>query len=385
MLAISANYCRFSLFMEIYLSFLVILLVFSFLEVFKKENILLQKYLLLSTYLLSVFLIGLRWRTGTDWDNYKIIFDNISSSSNQIIQAYINYDGRTYYMEQGYLLLNWVVHLFTHSYSVFLCLHALIYYYFIIYGLKRITQYPISSYLFLFASSLGMVGSNRQLLAVAFIFYSLTLVIARNKWFFGVVVASITFHTTAVLGSAYYFFNRKLQWQVVVGILLGAMVFGYTNVPLHLFRFVGYFSETLQLKAMSYITSEVVPLSLIGIAKRAIFVIFFLWIRDKVEKVYPYYNLLLNGYLISLVLYLLFGSSLSIIVSRGSMYFNIVEGVLLTSVLYILKERWQRALCVSVVFALSIWMMHNSIKAYPDLFKPYKSLWYNQQYERNMY
>ena len=38
MLAISANYCRFSLFMEIYLSFLVILLVFSFLEVFKKEN-----------------------------------------------------------------------------------------------------------------------------------------------------------------------------------------------------------------------------------------------------------------------------------------------------------------------------------------------------------
>lgn len=365
--------------MEIYILFLSVLLVFSFLEVFKKENILLQKYLLLSTYLLSVFFVGLRWRTGTDWEPYKEVFENISEYLHKAM-----YEG-TFIMEIGYLFLNYLVRLFTNNYSVFLFLHATIFYYLVIYGLRKITEYPISSYLFLFASSLGMIGSNRQLLTVALVLYCLPMVIARNRWFFGVIVASMSIHLTTILGSVYYFINRKFKWQHIVIVLIVSFFIGFSTLPSILFKSIGFFSDFIHLRTEHYSTAVVSPLSLLGIAKRAIFAVFFLWIRDKVEKVYPYYNLLLNGYLISLVLYLLFGSSLSIIVSRGSMYFNIVEGVLLTSVLYILKERWQKVVSILALFALSIWMMHNSIKVYPDLFKPYKSLWYNQQYQRNMY
>lgn len=366
--------------MEIYFIFIFILFVCSLFEVF--DLILVQRQrnrLLLFVYCLAVVLIGTRWETGTDWNNYLRMYEESYSLRNSFAFST--------FVEFGYLILNWACYYIYPNYSFFLFVHALIYYYLIIYGLRKITKYPITTFLFIFCSTIGVLGSNRQLLAIALIFYFISLAIEKKRVFFLIILAAMQFHTTALLTASFYFINRRIRVINILIILIIAGLIGLTDLPGKIFEFVGGgLGEGASYRTEVYSSGEVdEELSLIGLFRRISYVILFLVLRNKIEVKWKYFNFFLNGYLLGIILYLAFANSLIILVNRGSLYFNILEGILFTSVFLILRKNDSKFLYLIFLVFLSILLFFQSISPYPDLFDPYKSLWYNTNYYRYMY
>jgi hypothetical protein len=83
--------------------------------------------------------------------------------------------------------------------------------------------------------------------------------------------------------------------------------------------------------------------------------------------------------------YVLFANSLLILVSRGDMYFNLLEPLLLASQVLLLTRKTNRLVMASALGVLSFVFFLQSISPYPDLFLPYKGLVINSDYSRPMY
>jgi hypothetical protein len=86
-----------------------------------------------------------------------------------------------------------------------------------------------------------------------------------------------------------------------------------------------------------------------------------------------------------MVIYFLFASSLLILVNRGSLYFNIMESLLISCQLLVFNRNKDKAYVLIVLFLVSIILLFQSIAAYQELFIPYKGLFYNTDYKREMY
>lgn len=368
--------------MEIYFYFILVLFIISSIEIYQDSSLIYKKNkstFLFLIYVISVVIIGLRWETGTDWLPYLEMFKQSFSLKNIVTISGI--------VEPGYLFLNWLCYNIYPEYSFFLLIHAIIFYFLIIYGLNKLTIYPVTTFLFIFCSTLGVMGSNRQLLAMALVFYFLTWAIQKRKAFIFVIIGAMQFHTTAFLTSSFYFLNRRIKTIYLIIILVIALIIGFTDLPGKLFILIGGGLGEATLNKTKIYSSEVVDdkLSLLGVIRRVIYLSLFLVLRKKIEKKYYYYNFFLNGYLVSSIIYLMFSNSLIILVNRGSLYFNILEGILLTSVFIILKKHDTKLLYLLFLLILSIVSLYQSISAYPELFDPYKGIWYNINYYRKMY
>lgn len=360
--------------MDIYLSTIFLFFLFAVFEQYSKD-IRLKKLLLALTYLVSVFVVGLRWETGTDWIPYIATFESASSFKRAIAE--------NIGMEKGYLLSNWIVRLFTSNYTVYLLLHASIFYYCILYGLVKYTKYPQVAFMCIFSESLGVVGSNRQLLALAIIFYSLTWAYHRKPKFFLIVLLALQLHTTALISGIFYFFNKHIAVKWILVVILISAVIGLTPIPKMLFGGISNIGASASDKVAAYMNGKASSqLSILGVVRRITLLGLFLYFRSNRERIVDYYNFFLNAFSFSLLIYLLFSSSLLILVNRGSLYFNISQGILLSYLLYTIKRPDTRLMFTLILFLLCIALMYQSISSYPDEFDPYKGIWYNQDFRR---
>ena len=368
--------------MEVYLITIFILFAFSLHELIS-NNEKKKKLFLFSSFLLIVIVVGLRWETGTDWDSYLNTFEN----SEYLLTVFLD---RTN-MEKGYLLLNLIVKSITSNYSFLLVILAILMYYFLIRSFQKLTEFPQLTLLLFFSTTLGSMGSNRQLLAASICLFALTFLIEGKKLpFIGLVVTSFTFHTSSLLFSVYYFFNRKIKslfLYLAVGV---AYIIGKTQLPYMLFSMFGGINEYANDKTVQYLDSakevlESFELSVLGLIKRLMFLFIFIFLRDKISSKVPHYNLILNGYAMGTVLYFLFSSTLLVMVSRGSVYFAMMEPILLTSILYVLKRDIDKLLYAFFMMALGVLLMYQNISPYPDLFDPYKGIFINTLFHRIMY
>ena len=364
--------------MEVYLTVLTVFFIFSFVEVFT-ANKLAKKFVLGLSWLIAVLVIGLRWETGTDWYPYLGFFQD-SLRWQDVMEMWS--------IEKGYGILNWLVRNITDNYSVFLFVHAMLFYGLLLIGFSKITKYPQTAFMFYFGSNLGIVGSNRQLLALAIIVFSLPFIFnKRVKSYILAVILAFSFHSTAFLNAAYIFLNRYISNKWIWLTLMIALAIGISPLPLQIFGLFGGLGDFYLNKTDAYISSadEVVGLTIGGIIKRLLFFTFFYLFRVRVAKVTTHYNLLFNGYWFSIVLYLLFANALPVMISRGALYFNIMESLLFVVILGILRNPVHKALYIMGLLIIAITLMYQSIQAYPDLFDPYKSLWYNENFHRVMY
>lgn len=364
--------------MTIYLSFCLFLFLFSIIEIgVSKEFI--KKILLFISFLGAVLIVGTRWETGTDWYPYLGFFQD-SLRWQDVMEMWS--------IEKGYGTLNWLIRNITDNYSGFLVIHAMLFYGLLLAGFSKITKYPQTAFMVYFGSNLGIVGSNRQLLALSIIVFSLPYIFnKRIKSYILAVIVAFSFHSTAFLNAAYIFLNRYISNKWIWLTLITALAIGISPLPLQIFGLFGGLGDFFLNKTDMYISSadEIKGLTLGGVIKRLLFFTFFYLLRAKVARVTTHYNLLFNGYWLSIIIYLLFSSALPIMINRGSLYFNIMECLLFVAVLEIFRNPIYKALYVMGLLMISVILMYQSIQAYPDLFDPYKSLWYNVNFHRVMY
>lgn len=370
--------------MEIYIATALLILFFAFFELRCKLTEMQNKVLVFVLYMLIVIEIGLRWETGTDWNPYLNNFNEVDN----IALIFLNSLGG---FELGYGFLSFSIRKLFSNYSVFLVLHALFFYAAIFRTAKLFSPYIFVSVLFFYASNLGIVGSNRQLLALAICLLALPFVEKRKPipFFICVFLASF-FHTTAILFGIYYYFNRNFKWQTVFLTLAIAFIIGKTSLPLKLFSFGGIVSEAASSKVDFYSEGakqamQDGSLSIFGLFKRILFLVLFTYNFKYLTSKLSYYKILYNGYVFGLLLYFLFSSTLLILVNRGSLYFNVMESFLISSQLLILRYRVEKGYVLVIIFIIAILLLFQSISAYPDLFLPYKGLFYNVDFKREMY
>lgn len=371
--------------MEVYIITLLMIFVAGLIEInFNKSNLSI-KLIFAVLFIIIVAQIGLRWETGTDWNTYLQNFENTNDILIVIANSLIGF-------EFGYGLLVYFFKFFSTTYSLFLLFHALFFYAIIFKTFKKYSPFLTISLLIYYASNLGIVGSNRQLIAIAICLTSIKFVLARNwKSFFSIVFIASLFHTSAILFSFYYFLNKTIKIKYLIGVIVFSFLVGKTNYPFLIFsEFGGIFGDLSNNKTQSYTTTaeydlSILTLSWIGLAKRIIFIIVFKFFYFRIEKENKYYPILFNGYVLGLIIYLLFSSSLLVMVNRGSLYFNVVEGLLISSQFILIKNQLLKIGFLIIILIFSIILMYQSIAIYPDLFNPYKGLYYNFKLYRNMY
>ena len=371
--------------MEVYLFTLVLIFIFGFLELRLELSKSQKNWLIFFLYFTIVIQIGLRWETGSDWKSYLDNFQNTDDYNFVLFNSLFGF-------EIGYGTFVYVIKKIFDSYSFFLLIHALIFYFGIFRTTKKYSPYLFVSLLYFYATNLGMVGSNRQLLAIVICLWGLDFVFERKlfKFLLVILVASL-FHTTAFLFGIYYFLNRNFKTVTVISFLFFSFIFGKTGLPFYVFsKFGGMFGELAASKTIVYseVAKDVIAensLSFFGLLKRLVFIAIFTYNFTFLSKKISYYKLLYNGYILGMAFYFLFASSLLILVNRGSLYFNVMESLLISCQFLVFCNKLDKSYVFFVLLLISVVFLFQSIGAYPDLFNPYKGLFYNLDYKREMY
>lgn len=324
--------------MGMYIFTLAVLLVFSFIELRTHPNAIQHKGMALFVFCLFVFQTGLRWQTGTDWEIYLLHFED----TNTIADVKLTLTG----FEQGYSYLVLLVKSLSKNYSVFLVVHAVLYYLLIFKAFKKLTPYLFISLMVFYASTMGYMGASRQLLAFGICLYALRFVSNRKAIaFFGCILIAFMFHRTAVIFSIFYFLHRDIKRSVLLGILVLAILLGRTSFPYQVFTLLGdYTSGVASSKVLLYLDRSADDLAnnsltILGLVKRIAFFGLFLYNYNYLTARISNYKLIFNGYFVGLVIYFLFSSSLLILVNRGSLYFNVMETFLLAFQFLVLTNK----------------------------------------------
>jgi len=338
-------------------------------------------------YLLLVIQVGLRWETGTDWNPYLWQFESLTS----ITPSYYSNAA----VEYGYYLFIWIVKLLFNDYSVFLLLHAILFYFLIFNSFIRYAPYVFLSLLVFYATTMGMMGSNRQLIALAISIYALRYVIEKKSiHFFLFILVAISFHASAYIFIVYYFLNRNIKSRVLLialSIVFIIYFLGYSQTVIDAFANAGdWVGGIAKVKSEVYIesSSEALKerkLSILSLFSRLGFLALFYYNRKELSIKIPYYNILLNGYIFGVLFYFTFANTLLIMVSRGSLYFNAMIPLLLSSQIILIRGNAKKAVSIFILLIISGFLFYQSIAPYPDLFVPYKGIFLNSDFHRSMY
>ena len=367
--------------MSIYIFTLAVLLIFSFLELRTNPTTIQHKSMLVFVYALFVFQVGLRWQTGTDWETYLLHFEEINNFSD----VYYTITG----FEQGYSFFVLIVKYLWSSYTAFLVIHALLYYVLVFSAFKKLSPYIFISLLVFYATSMGVMGSNRQLIALGICLFAMRYVVNKNALkFFLLVGFAFLFHSTAVLFIVYYFLNRDIKQSLIFKILIVSFIIGKTSLPILAFSFVGdniggmgaakvlYYTERYQEDSALY------RLGIMGLIKRLLFIGLFIYNYKFLTAKLSYYRLIFNGYFVGLVIYFLFSSSILVLVNRGSLYFATMEALLISSQFLMIKNKHYKVNLLILLFVVTIFLFFQSIAGYADLFVPYKGIFINSDFHR---
>jgi len=365
--------------MGVYAFTLLVLLVFSFLELRTNLSSVQHKTMLVFTFVLFVFQVGLRWQTGTDWEPYLMNFEN----TNSITDVYYSIDN----FEKGYGFLVLLIKKLWNSYTAFLVIHALVYYVLVFSAFKKFSPYIFVSLLVFYATTMGVLGSNRQLIALGICLFALRYVAQKETFkFFMLIGFAFLFHSSAVLFVVYYFLNRDIKKPWIVAILMLSFIIGKTSIPSLLFSFVGNsMGVMVGYKALVYVMdfkNDFGSLSVLGLVKRFLFLGLFIYNYDYLTAKLSYYKIIFNGYFVGLIIYFLFSSSILVIVNRGSLYFTVMEVLLLSAQFLLIKDRDYTVNFLILLFIVTIFLFYQSISGYADLFVPYKGIFINPDFDR---
>lgn len=372
--------------MELYYGTILILAFFAFFEIdlerYKdRENIV--KFLVLVSFVILVLQMGFRWETGTDWVPYYDHFENFRREN-----SWFNYENQ---MELGYELFAYMTFFLTADYTFFLILHSFIFYLFLFKAINYFSKYKVITILLIYVTLIGVLGSNRQLVALAIGLVSLKYLYDKKYiYYFGLVFLAYFFHTTSLLFLVYFFLNRKFDVKIIIFFLIVSLIIGYTSVPTLLFNIMGGINDAASNKAQIYLENSKedlgkVSLSIVGLLKRLFLLFIFIKNRDKILLGFPKYNLFLNGYVVGIGMYFLFSKSLLVMISRGSLYFNIAEPLLLGAQVIYFKDMQRKLIIYIVLVIFSIIIFKQSISAYPELFDPYISIFDKNNLRRNSF
>ena len=367
--------------MEIYFSTFLLLSCTGLLSIYIRS----RKSLIicLPPLLLMIYQMGFRWEMGTDWQVY---YNNFIESSN-IDQAILN---SALGFEPGYGILAVLSHKISDDYTIFLVITSIIFYTLSFSAIRKLSPYPIASLMLFYGLTIGILGSNRQLIALSICLFSIRyLILNEGRKFWLSIALAMTFHLSAIIFSVYYFLDREIKLSRLIIVLSLGILVGSTSIPTIAFESLGgIFGGIIAYKAKYYTDNSnlvIDQLSAVGTVRRILIFLILLNIKWRLPGREQIFRILFNGYCVGIFIYLLFGRALLILANRGSIYFNIMEAFLLAYSLTLVRTRIERYIVFSILIIYSLLMFFQGIAGYPDLFIPFQGVHINTGYQRYLY
>lgn len=351
--------------MAIYIFIYFLLFVIALLATMRVKN---RNLLSILSLIIIVCFQGLRWRTGTDWPPYYDCF--IVSD-----KYHVNY------VEWGYYIINRCIKSFTDSYSIFLLIECVL-----IAGCQWIfaRQFSVKNIpavlLYFFAITIFPV---RFTLAVSIFLLGYKFIFKRKFIQFLIVyIIACSIHQIIVLTLPLYFIvHRAYKAKVLVCVYVICCFIGimtdivFKNLTNAVSLFLIYLPSFSQDKVLYYMqnseANNSVLSTLISYINGGFFIGLFLYLRQKYKDISGY-NVLLNMYV--------FGLSISRVVLTTIPYLARINlccsgGFILMLLLCIQHYKVRnRLICITLIFIYTFLAYNKQIELYPDLFKPYYSV-----------
>jgi hypothetical protein len=325
----------------------------------------------------TIILGGIRWETGTDWNSYYNYF-NKNTTWKQFSGTF----------EISYSFLNFMIKRCFGSYTVFLFIIS----FFVIIlrynTIKKIALYPVISYFIFFCDNIGGMFPVRQTLAISIALTSIYFIHNKNKSAFLVITfIAVSFHLSLILWFlSYPLYHIKIRSSMIVLLFITATIFGMfgsgifiwiTKATLQVFGISGTIASVLQGYILGNYSdgSFSILRMLLSMVKRMFFVFLFLLLRRKLVNNYTYAAGLINLYLLSNIIYSLFGFNEAFIpMTRMVTPFLFIEVLLIPSMLKLFKNNYTRYFLLFLFLLYGLMKLTSSLNTYPDAFMPYRSI-----------
>lgn len=322
-----------------------------------------------------LFLSFLRWETGTDWDSYLRIFNNISEPFDTLEEPEAN-------TEKGYMFLNNLAKFLSSSYTMMLFLEGLIIYIYLYKGIRWLSPYPLFSLFIFFCMNLGGIFFVRQTIAVVITLFSIKYIIQRRLWMFLLmIILASTFHRTAVIFVFTYFvFYRRYSFLTSFLLLLGSAILGYiigsalmdylssaglSGISERIAMYSGAdYNDALGMSSTAFMIR--------GLINRFfIFTLVFLFMR-AFRNEDDVFNGIFNLYLFGACLFV-FVTPISREFARLTGYYDIVQILIYPYLLFILHGSRKRILFLLLIFFF-VFRLYSAVNQWYDAYVPYKTV-----------
>ena len=322
-----------------------------------------------------LFLSFLRWETGTDWDSYLRIF-------NDIIEPFETLEEPEANTEKGYMFLNNLAKFLSSSYTMMLFLEGLLIYAFLYKGIRWLSPYPLFSLFIFFCMSLGGIFFVRQTIAVVISFFSIKYIIQRRIWMFLLmIILASTFHRTAVIFVfAYFVFYRRYSFLTFFLLLIGSAILGYIigSVLMDYLSSAGLagisdriamysgadYNDALAMSSTAFMIR--------GLINRFfIFCLVFLFMRAFRDED-DVFNGIFNLYLFGACLFV-FVTPISRELARLTAYYDIVQILIYPYLFYVLHGSRKRVIFLMLLFFFAF-RLYSAVNQWYDEYIPYKTV-----------
>lgn len=365
---------------HLYLFLLLYLWLFVVLESSQKFSYYKKFSFLLSSFILFL-VIGCRWETGTDWNSYLLLFQEIKIDLSFLLMANS--------FDVGYLFFNAIIRVFTDNYVLFLLINSGITIFLLSKLLNKISPYPNLSLFFFYTNFMisHFMGSNRRMMSLVFVLWMFYFIYQnKKKWYTIYWGLAFAFHRSALVNIVSIFVSRKIfSLQRTIFFLILALLIGVFQLPIKMMEYAGKLLSTIinnpivdkmlvysdtEDAAMTYSTGSLLLSTTLAVIKRSILLSFYIYVLKK-SKVDPMTCFFYNLYVIGFIGYLCFiGSFFQILTT----YFALIEIVLVARIYSYTSGRLKTVFCL-VLGLYGFLQLVNALSIYPDLYIPYTSFW----------
>lgn len=321
-----------------------------------------------------IVLGSIRWQTGTDWVSYYNYF--VSH------KTWAQYNDGSF--EVLYSLLNYLVRLFSDSYTCFLFVFSFLVIYIKYNIINRFALYPTLSFYLFFCTNIGDIFAIRQSLAISILFISIYFMHNKRKFgFFIIVLLATMIHTSSIIWVlSYYIYNKHFNTRFIVMIFIVSIGIGFFGIKLFeamlnfIFMPFGALGRTMS-KIVFYINDyeeEVYSVSktIISVGKRFLFIPFFLLFRNRLIRISSHIEGILNLYFWGNIIYLLFLQLM--VFQRLTTVFILMEIFILPVFLKFIKTIQYKYLYLCVFFIYGLLKLYIAILPFIDAYIPYYTI-----------
>ena len=318
----------------------------------------------LIVYILVLY-AGLRIPSGGDWYNYILTFQEINNYSD-----IFNYS--IYSKEPLYLLLNVFIKSISDNYFILFLFIAFFSIILNFLSYKKYTKYYFVSIILYvsFFYYFRELGAIRAGLAYSIVLYALQYIEKKQiKIFLIFNFIAIGFHYTAILAlfayPLYHYINwNKTKFLIILFIGILSNILHLSNFVLNLIpqnssfiifqKIISYQKDSGLVYSLGFDLTNIKNILLISI-----FIIFYNFLSYKIR----YFNIIFFIFFIGSI-FRIFFSDFGILAARSATLFLTVEPILITYIIYLLKDKYLKVLLIFIIILYSYFQLYFSFNKY---------------------